>query len=46
MVCKLEYLWLSLNISWAFIFCIDKHLCMVSKVFGINKEKEIGLPKK
>ena len=30
---------LSLNTSWALIFYIDAHVCAISKVTGINKEK-------
>ena len=38
------YLWLSLNTSWALVFCIDTHLCTVFKFTGTNKGKEICLP--
>ena len=37
-------MWLSLNTSWPLVFCIDTHVCTISKVIGINEEKEISLP--
>ena len=39
---KCKYLWQSTNISCKLLFCIDIHVCIISKV-GINKEKEILL---
>ena len=37
---KVKYLWLLLNTSWGLVFCIDAHVCTISKAIGINKEKE------
>ena len=36
-------LWLSFNTSWPLVFCIDTHMCTISKGIGINQEKEICL---
>ena len=36
---NVKYLWLSLNTSWVLVFCVDTHVCTISKVIGINKEK-------
>ena len=33
-------------ISWPLIFCVDIHVCTISKVIDIYKEKEICLPNK
>ena len=35
---------MSFNTSWAVVFCIDTHVCTISKVIGINEEEEICLP--
>ena len=35
---------MSFNISQALVFCTDTHVCTISKVIGINEEKEICLP--
>ena len=48
---NVKYLCLSPNISLAFVFCLDIHVCTIhvctiSKGFGINKGKEIYLPHK
>ena len=32
--------------SWALVFCVYTHACMISKDFGINEEKEICLSNK
>ena len=32
--------------SWALFFCIGRHVCTLSKVIFINKEREICLPNK
>ena len=37
---NVKYLWLSLNISWALVFCNDKHVSTISRAFGINEERE------
>ena len=39
---RYEYLWLTLHTSWPLVFCIDTHVCTVSKVISINKEKEMS----
>ena len=31
-----KYLWLSLNTSWALVFCIDTHVSTISKVIDIH----------
>ena len=36
---SVKYLRLSLKSSWALVFCIDTHVCTISKVVGLNKEK-------
>ena len=38
-----KYLWLSFNTSWVLVFVKDTHVYTISKVIGINKEKEICL---
>ena len=34
-----KYLWLSLNTSWALVFCIDINICTISREIGVKKEK-------
>ena len=36
---NVTYLWLLLNASWALVFCMDTHVCTISKVIGINDGK-------
>ena len=36
---NVEYLWLSHKMSWTLVFCVDTHMCTISKVIGINEEK-------
>ena len=33
---NVKHLWLSLNTSWALVFCIDTHVCTTSKVIDIK----------
>ena len=35
---NVKYLRLSLNTSWALVFCIDTHVCTISKFIGRYKE--------
>ena len=39
---NVKYFWLSLYTSWALVFCIGTHVCTISKVIGINEEKEMS----
>ena len=38
-----KYLWLLLNTSWGLVFCVNAHLCTISKGTDISKEKEKSL---
>ena len=38
---NVKYLWVSLNTSWALVFCLDTHVWTISKVTGINEKNEI-----
>ena len=46
MIYKGKIFELTLNTSWALVFCIDTHVSTISKGIGINKEKGMHLPKK
>ena len=41
---SVKYFWVSLNTSWALVFCTDTHGCTISKAIGMNEEKETSLP--
>ena len=43
---SVEYFGLTFNTSWPLVFCIDMHVCTISKVVAIKKEKEICLSDK
>ena len=42
---NVKYLCLSPNTLWALVFHVGMNVCTISKVIGINEEKEICLPK-
>ena len=39
-----KYFGLSLNTSWAFLFCIDTYVFTITKVIGLQKKRGICLP--
>ena len=43
---NIKYLRLSLNTSWALVFCVHTFWCTISKVVGKNKKIDICLPNK
>ena len=43
---NVKYLWLLPNTSWTLVSCIDIHVCTVSKVISIKRNKVIYLPNK
>ena len=43
---NVKCLWLSTNTSWALVFCIYTHVCIITNYIGTINENEIYLPNK